>query len=92
MEQEEIVWVQRARANWLKHGYRNTSFFHNFASSRRKVTTIKSLVDDNGARQEDRNIMCSMVKDYSTNLFTSEVGEVDMEVLRDVKRRVSPYK
>jgi len=27
LEQEEIIWVQRARANWLKHGDRNTSFF-----------------------------------------------------------------
>ena len=27
LEQEEIFWVQRARANWLKHREQNTSFF-----------------------------------------------------------------
>jgi hypothetical protein len=27
LEQKEIYWVQRARANWLKHNDRNTSFF-----------------------------------------------------------------
>jgi len=27
LESEEIYWVQRARANWLKHGDRNTNFF-----------------------------------------------------------------
>lgn len=54
------------------------------------MNTIVSLVDDNGIRQEDKNIMCTMVRDYFVNLFTAEVGEVNTEVLRDVKTRVSP--
>ena len=36
LEQEEIIWVQRARANWLKHGDRNTNFFHHFASHHKR--------------------------------------------------------
>ena len=36
LDQEEIFWLQRGRANWLMHGDRNTSFFHNAATARKK--------------------------------------------------------
>jgi hypothetical protein len=36
LEQEEIHWLQRSRANWLQYGDRNSAFFHSFASARRK--------------------------------------------------------
>jgi hypothetical protein len=41
LERDEIYWAQRSRANWLQHGDRNTSFFHNYASARRKKNSIK---------------------------------------------------
>jgi len=90
LEQDEIHWFQRARANWIKQGNRNTSFFHNFATKRRKKNTIKGLVDHNGMMQEDREVMCNIVQDYFENLFTSEVGEPDLGVLLDVQRNVTP--
>jgi hypothetical protein len=40
--QEEIKWSKRSRANWLQNGYRNTSFFHHFASYRQKRNSLKS--------------------------------------------------
>jgi hypothetical protein len=43
LEQEETHWMQRSRANWLKHGDRNTSFFHHYATTRRKFFFIKNL-------------------------------------------------
>ena len=90
LEQEEIHWLQRARANWLKQGDRNPSYFHNFATKRRKKNTIKGLVDHNGMMQKDGEVMCNIVQDYFENLFTSEVGEPDLGVLLDVQRNVTP--
>ncbi|XP_072146497.1 uncharacterized protein [Setaria viridis] len=89
LEQEEIYWVQRARANWLKHGDRNTNFFHQFASSRKKRNLVKGLVDDQGIRHEDIDTMGAMVKDYFGTLFTREVLEVEDGILNDVDRRVT---
>jgi Mg2+ and Co2+ transporter CorA len=90
LEQEEIHWFQRARANWLKQGDRNTSFFHNFAMKQRKKNTIKGLVDHNGTIQEDREVMCNIVQNYFENLFTTEVGDLDPNVLSNVQRLVTP--
>jgi hypothetical protein len=72
----------------LKHGDRNTNFFHNFAAKRKKQNTIKGLVDDNGVRHEDMDSMCGLVHDYFVELFTSEVVEPNDDVMADVQRLV----
>jgi len=90
LEQEEIHWFQRARANWLRQGDRNTSFFHNFATKRRKKNTIKGLMDENGQRQENEIAMRNIIQNYFENIFTSEVGDPDPSVLADVSRSVTP--
>jgi hypothetical protein len=53
LEQQELYWVQRGRANWLRHGDNNKKFFHNFASARKKKNTIKYLVDEAGQKWDD---------------------------------------
>jgi len=50
---------------------------------------VKGLVDDQGVRHENIEEMSSMVRDYFANLFSSEVQEVDQDVLGDVSRRVT---
>ena len=53
LKQEEIYWLQRGRANWLLHSDRNTSFFHNAATARKKRNQIKKLIDENGVWVQD---------------------------------------
>jgi hypothetical protein len=43
LEQEEIKWCQRSRANWIQNGDKNMSFFHSYASARKKRNMIKKL-------------------------------------------------
>jgi hypothetical protein len=74
LEQEEIYWSQRSRANWIHHGDRNTSFFHNFASAGRKKNFIQKLKDDNDQWVEGMDDLKPFVLNYFTNLFSSEVN------------------
>lgn len=32
IDKDELFWEHKARANWLRFGDKNTTFFHNFAS------------------------------------------------------------
>jgi hypothetical protein len=90
LEQEEIYWLQRSRANWLQHGDQNTSFFHNFASARRKKNYIERLRNDENDWVEGTNFLKPLVQQYFSNLFTSEVNETDQVLLDKIMPKVTP--
>jgi molybdopterin converting factor small subunit len=90
LEQEETYWAQRSRVNWLKLGdKKNTSYFHNFASSRRSRNRIKGLRDQSGAMREGTDQLNPMISDYFAGLFTTEVDEPDPELIEKVVPRVN---
>lgn len=88
LEQEEIHWLQRGRANWLMHGDRNTSFFHNAATACKKRNLIKRLLDDTGVWKEGNELQ-GHIMSYFAQLFTSEPSERQASVLDKVPHKVS---
>ncbi|XP_059446454.1 uncharacterized protein LOC132178000 [Corylus avellana] len=48
LEFEDMRWKQRAKQNWYREGDRNTPFFHAWGSHRRRINTIKKVVDVKG--------------------------------------------
>ena len=48
LEIDEIIWRQRSKALWFKEGDKNTRFFHNKATQRKKRNLIKGVKDDVG--------------------------------------------
>ncbi|GMI85140.1 hypothetical protein HRI_002183300 [Hibiscus trionum] len=77
-DKDEIYWEQRAHTNWLKHGDRNTRFFHNWASFRRKSNRVTSLRDDDGRLFTTESDMAKVAESYFSNLFTtSSIGNSD---------------
>jgi hypothetical protein len=89
LEQEETHWMQRSRANWLRQGDWNTSFFHNYATARRKKNFIKKLKGDADQWVEGTEALKPLIFQYFSNLFSSEVNELDPEVLEKIQPRVS---
>ena len=89
LEQEEVYWSHRSRANWLQHGDRNTSYFDNFASARRKKKFINKLKNDLGDWVEGTDTLKPLIHDYFSNLFTSEVQQCDPVALNKIHRKVT---
>jgi hypothetical protein len=89
LEQEEVYWEQRSRANWIQYGDRNTNFFHNYAMARRKKNSIIKLKDGNNNWVEGTNDLKPLVLNYFTNLFTSEVHDTDPAILERIQPRVT---
>lgn len=78
LEQEEIIWCQRSRANWLRHGDRNTRFFHTKASQRRKRNTIEELETADGRKVEEDKDLYEVLAYYFIPLFSS-TGPTEIE-------------
>ena len=79
LEQEEIMWHQRAKVEWLKYGDGNTRFFHLSTVIRRRKNTIQSLKDRQGRWQEDPDTVRSIVMDFFKDLY-SDRAIIEMSV------------
>jgi molybdopterin converting factor small subunit len=79
---EEVMYKQRSRQDWLKAGDRNTRYFQNRATHRRRKNTIKFLKRDNGSRCDTDAGMREMARAFYANLFSSE-GSSNLERILD---------
>ncbi|KAH9776449.1 putative reverse transcriptase/RNA-dependent DNA polymerase [Citrus sinensis] len=69
--EEEIYWKQCSRADWLKEGDKNTKFFHNKASSRKKKNIIWGIEDTSGRWTEKPKEIEQEFCSYFNNLFAT---------------------
>ena len=63
-KQEEILWKQKSRVQWLKEGEKNTNFFHKALIQRRQHNRIFSLKDKNGNQILQHEDMEKMLVDH----------------------------
>ncbi|XP_057444657.1 uncharacterized protein LOC130736903 [Lotus japonicus] len=91
LEQEEVVWCQRSRANWLHYGDKNTHFFHSKASQRRKRNSIEELKDERGRTMVEDKDIYRVLADYFMELFSSSAPTNIPAVTSLVAGRVTPH-
>ncbi|XP_074284243.1 uncharacterized protein LOC141608798 [Silene latifolia] len=72
LAQEELLWYQKSRAEFIKDGDRNTSFFHVSTLVRRWRNRIVSLKNEQGLWVDDPNEVKKMIVDYFKNLYTDD--------------------
>ncbi|KAK6123351.1 hypothetical protein DH2020_042911 [Rehmannia glutinosa] len=91
LEQENLIWKQRAKQHWYKEGDRNSTFFHSFASQRRETNHISALKNSQGQLLSDNASIERIITDYFNNIFSSTTSfPTDLqEALRRVKPRVT---
>ncbi|KAA3459967.1 reverse transcriptase [Gossypium australe] len=84
----KAYWEQRARVNWLRHGDRNTTYFHNCATARRRANSIYKLILDNGQEINDESIIQEEAKTYFEKLFTSKGIADPREILEGIEGNI----
>ncbi|CAM8993758.1 unnamed protein product [Rhodiola kirilowii] len=66
--QEERIWRQKSRVNWMRSGDQNTRFFHRMATWRSKKNSIESLVFE-GRRVDEPGELKSEIRRFFLEQF-----------------------
>src|ERR1044072_5970343 len=89
LKQEEIIWFQKSRENWVKCGDRNTQCFHAQTVIHRKLNKIHKLKRPDGTWCTDAEELRGMVQDYYNNLFSSPPLSSHATIMTSPMPRVS---
>eukprot|EP00253_Pinus_taeda_P029818 PITA_29818 len=69
-KQEEILWRQKSRINWLREGERNTKFFHQAMIQHRQRNRIFSIKNEAGERVIEQDGIEKVLTDYHKGILT----------------------
>lgn len=68
--QEEMLWLQKSRNDWLKAGDDNAKFFHTLTLVRKRRNRIEALKNEDGVWVDRKEQLKSMAVNFYSSLFT----------------------
>lgn len=71
------MWRQRSRLDWLKHGDKNTKFFHHHATTRRQRNLIHEVLGPHGVWVNDQSVFSDLFVNHFHKLFFSQISDID---------------
>ena len=87
---DELHWRQRSRSIWLQAGDKDTKFFHQRASQRRRKNHIVGFYDEDGVWRQSNEGIAIVVERYFLDLFTTTNPSNMDTVLNSVDKVVTP--
>lgn len=78
LDQEESLWFQKARMDWIRDGDRNTRFYHNSALIKRNRNRIRFL-KINGIWTDDSDILTDHITNFFSTLFCRSMQGDNMD-------------
>ncbi|KAL4323711.1 hypothetical protein GQ457_11G030340 [Hibiscus cannabinus] len=71
LRQEEMLWFQRARTEWIRDGDRNTKYYHRITKTRHRKKMCTMLKLDNGHWCSDQSLIRQEVVKFFKEVFLS---------------------
>ncbi|GMJ10110.1 hypothetical protein like AT1G43760 [Hibiscus trionum] len=89
LDKNELYWEQQARSNWLRHGDRNTTYFHRIATQRKKKNRVSKLISSDNLEVTNEEKMGEVARDYFVSLFSSNGVENCERILNGIEQCIS---
>lgn len=90
--QEELIWYQKSREEWITSGDRNTRFYHASTVIRRNRSRVEALKNNEDDWITDPEELKKMVRDFFTKVFSEDNDDYNRGAIRGAYPVISQEK